>query len=285
MAHIELYKDGNILYPRTKKEYIIGLSDLSNARSVNRFACYFGAHRGYSDIAPENTMPAFVAAAKAGYSLIEVDVVQSSDGVQFLCHDATINRTSDGTGTIAQMTAAQLLTYDFGYPAKFGTKYAGTKIPTLEEFLLFCKKMNLYAELDIADDSRYNNTMLQTTYDIVRRCNMLDATFFCARTGRLDALYNIDNTVMISISGMTSETAINNASYLLATSRQGNFSIPNANATEALIQAAHNAGGAVKTWYSSTASDTEARARQVFNLGAECVLSEMFAPNDFDWLQ
>lgn len=282
MAKMQLVQDGNILYPKTKLELVEGLNGIG--RSVTRFGCYFGAHRGFSSIAPENTMPAFIAAVEAGYSLIEVDVVQSSDGVQFLCHDATINRTSNGSGTISQMTSAQLLTYDFGYPSKFGTKYAGTKIPTLEEFLIFCKKNNIYAELDIADDGRYSNSMLQTTYNIVKRCNMLDAAFFCAKPSRLDALYLIDNSVMISVSGMTSETAINNASYLLTTSRQANFSVPNENITAAMIQAAHNAGGAAKTWYSSTASDTKSRAREVFDLGAESVLSEMFAPNDFDWL-
>lgn len=279
---MQVVQDGNILYPKTKKDLVIGLG--STRRSATKFGCYFGAHRGFSSIAPENTMPAFVAAVKAGYSMIEVDLVQSSDGVQFCLHDATINRTSNGTGTASQMTAAQLESYDFGYPAKFGAQYSGTKIPTLEEFLIFCKKNNIYAELDIADDSRYSNSMLQTTYDVVKQCNMLDAAFFCAGAARLRALYQIDNSVMVSISGATSQAAITAAADIAATSRWANFSIPDGYVSVALIQAAHNAGGAVKTWYLN-GGDTESRARQIFDFGGECVLSEMVTPDDFDWLQ
>ena len=282
MAKAQFYKEGNILYPKTKKEYVEGMGSIG--RSVSKFNCYFGAHRGFASVAPENTLPAFKAAAKAGFSLIEVDLVQSSDGVQFCLHDATINRTSNGTGTASSMTAEQLLSYDFGYPSKFGNEFAGTKIPTLREFLIFCKKNNLYAELDIADDSRYSNSYLPTTYQVVQECGMLDATFFCAKRTRLNALYEIDNTVMISISGVDSQTGIDNAATLISTSRHSNVSIPFGDLTESLLQYAHAAGTSVKTWYSSTSSDTQVNAKVIFDMGVESILSEMFSPDTFDWM-
>lgn len=84
------------------------------------------AHRGASGLAPENTMPAFELAARLGADGVELDVQRSRDGVLVVCHDETVDRTSDGTGTVAGLTLADLRRLDFG---------AGTTIPTLAEVL------------------------------------------------------------------------------------------------------------------------------------------------------
>lgn len=63
------------------------------------------AHRGYDVVAPENTIPSFQAAFNEGFKIIEVDVVSSSDDVQFCLHDATIDRTSNGSGRADSYTA------------------------------------------------------------------------------------------------------------------------------------------------------------------------------------
>lgn len=102
-------------------------------------------HRGARLTAPENTMPAFILARQLGYRFIETDVRYTSDGVPVLIHDGTINRTArnaDGSVisteiNIADITYEQALTYDFGIYK--GQQYAGTKIPTLAEFLAWCK--------------------------------------------------------------------------------------------------------------------------------------------------
>jgi glycerophosphoryl diester phosphodiesterase len=91
------------------------------------------AHRGFTLQAPENTLPAFQAAIDAGADGIETDVQMTRDGDLVIHHDATIDATSDGTGTIAQMSLEQLRTYDFG--AYRGAQWTGTRIPTLDECL------------------------------------------------------------------------------------------------------------------------------------------------------
>ena len=112
----------------------------SYCRSVN--------HRGYSTIAPENTIPAFILSKKMGFDTIELDVRTTSDGKFVCCHDATVDRTSDGTGTIANMTLAQLKALDFG--SWKSAVYAGTKIPTFEEALICCRNMGLNVYIDLA---------------------------------------------------------------------------------------------------------------------------------------
>ncbi len=91
------------------------------------------AHRGFSAVAPENSMPAFGAAVALGAEEIELDVWATADGVLVSCHDDTLERVSNGTGKIYEKTYAELQALDFG--AKTGASFAGLRIPTLEEVL------------------------------------------------------------------------------------------------------------------------------------------------------
>jgi len=87
-------------------------------------------HRGDSLRAPENTVAAFVACSNKA-DLVEWDVRVSADGTLVIMHDATVNRTTDGSGNVAALTLAQLKALDAG--SKFSPSFAGERIPTLEE--------------------------------------------------------------------------------------------------------------------------------------------------------
>jgi glycerophosphoryl diester phosphodiesterase len=78
-------------------------------------------------------MPAFGAAIGLGASEIEFDIWPTADGEIVSCHDATLERVSNGEGKIYEKTYAELLELDFG--VKHGEKFAGIKIPTFEEIL------------------------------------------------------------------------------------------------------------------------------------------------------
>ena len=73
------------------------------------------AHRGGRALGPENTMPAFERGLAAGADGLELDVHLSSDGVVVVCHDATLDRTTDASGRIDRRTAAELSRVDAGY--------------------------------------------------------------------------------------------------------------------------------------------------------------------------
>ncbi|MBE1488135.1 glycerophosphodiester phosphodiesterase [Plantactinospora soyae] len=91
------------------------------------------AHRGASAAAPENTLVAQDLARRGGADWIENDVQPSSDGVPFVLHDATVDRTTNGTGRIRALTSAQLKALDAG--SWFAPQYAGVRMPTLAEQL------------------------------------------------------------------------------------------------------------------------------------------------------
>ena len=131
-------------------------------------------HRGYSRLYPENTLIAFKKSALLGWGAVETDVRYTSDDVPVLLHDQSINRTarnSDGTAIgstidIESITYAQALTYDFGIYK--GPEFAGTTIPTFQEFVELCRSLSLdmYVELKVANTG--------PLVDIVKACGMAD---------------------------------------------------------------------------------------------------------------
>lgn len=91
------------------------------------------AHRGFRTRAPENTLPAFEAAADAGALMIEFDVGLTRDGVPVVIHDATVDRTTDGAGRVDALTLAEIQSLDAG--GGFDGRFAGTPVPTLAQVL------------------------------------------------------------------------------------------------------------------------------------------------------
>ena len=91
------------------------------------------AHRGFSTVAPENTMPAFGAAVALGAEEIEFDLWPTADGEIVSCHDSTLDRVSDGSGKIYEHTFAELAKLDFG--SKFSEKFKGLRIVRFEDIL------------------------------------------------------------------------------------------------------------------------------------------------------
>ena len=81
------------------------------------------AHRGASGYAPENTMAAFDKALEMKADYIEIDVQLSKDGEVVLMHDAMIDRTTDGSGTVDDYTLEELKQLDAG--SWFGPQFAG----------------------------------------------------------------------------------------------------------------------------------------------------------------
>lgn len=91
------------------------------------------AHRGNPEVAPENTLPAFLAATDAGAQYFEIDLRLSKDGVPVVIHDKTVDRTTDGEGAVVEMTIDDLRELDAG--AWFSDSFTGTAIPVLDEVL------------------------------------------------------------------------------------------------------------------------------------------------------
>jgi len=95
------------------------------------------AHRGFSAVAPENTLAAFRKAIDIGADMIELDVLLSKDGEVVVIHDSKVNRTTDGIGLVRNLTLKELKRLDAG--SWFDRAFSGERIPTLAEVFELAK--------------------------------------------------------------------------------------------------------------------------------------------------
>lgn len=105
------------------------------------------AHRGGGTVAPENTLPGFVAAQQYGYRAIECDVGLTADGVPVLLHDSTLERTTDGRGRLIDTPLAALADVDAA--ARFHPRFAGTRIPTLAQAIAWWQEHGVQAVIEL----------------------------------------------------------------------------------------------------------------------------------------
>lgn len=94
------------------------------------------AHRGAGKLAPENTLAAFRLGAQHGYRMAECDAKLSADGVAFLLHDATLERTTNGQGIAGEQPWSALSRLDAG--GWHSRQHAGEPLPTLAALARFC---------------------------------------------------------------------------------------------------------------------------------------------------
>nr|WP_311527547.1 glycerophosphodiester phosphodiesterase [uncultured Ralstonia sp.] len=105
------------------------------------------AHRGAGKLAPENTLAAFRHGASFGYHMFEFDVKLSGDGVAVLLHDATLDRTTNGTGRLDALTLGQIAQLDAG--SWHSPAYAGEPVPTLAAIARYLRANNFLANIEI----------------------------------------------------------------------------------------------------------------------------------------
>ena len=109
------------------------------------------AHRGAGTLAPENTRAAFECGAQAGYRMFECDIRQSADGVWFLMHDGTLNRTTNGQGWAHAQPWASLERLDAG--SWHSPDYAGQPLPLLEAVLQLAQNRDWRLDLELKPSS------------------------------------------------------------------------------------------------------------------------------------
>lgn len=136
----------------------------------------FIGHRGMPHVAPENTLPSYQRAYDNNITIWETDLDLTSDGIWVLMHDNTVDRTTDGTGSINSLTLEQVKKLNIDISDSI---YQGTKVPTFEEWILLAKKLNC---LPFAELKRLNATEeeIKTIVDIVKKYNMEEKFAFCS---------------------------------------------------------------------------------------------------------
>jgi glycerophosphoryl diester phosphodiesterase len=137
------------------------------------------AHRGFSGYYPENTMLAFRKAVEVGCDGIETDLHMTKDGVIVICHDEKIDRTTDGTGFIANYTYEELYKFDAGI--KYGEQFKGERIPSIDEFLNYVKDKNLLINFELKNNiilyEELEKKVIQKVHEFKMEKNIILSSF------------------------------------------------------------------------------------------------------------
>jgi glycerophosphoryl diester phosphodiesterase len=105
------------------------------------------AHRGASGYAPENTLAAFRRAVAQGVNFIETDLQLTRDAHFVAIHDETVDRTTNGHGSVQQMTLAEIRRLDAG--SWFASEFMSERVPALEDVLEFARKNDVVFYLEL----------------------------------------------------------------------------------------------------------------------------------------
>ena len=136
------------------------------------------AHRGFSTIAPENSLPAFGAAVALGAEEIEFDLWPTKDGEIISLHDDTLDRVSDGSGKIWEHTYEELKKLDFGF--KHAEAFSGLRIVKFEDILKkFACHVIMNIHLKTRDDtSPYDMAIFKKIIDLIEKYDCRKYCYF-----------------------------------------------------------------------------------------------------------
>ena len=152
---------------------VIGASSESGANESDADPILL-AHRGLVRHAPENTLPGFGAAVELGLS-IELDVYQTRDKHLVVIHDKAVDRTTNGTGEVTNMTLAEIRELDAG--SWFDPRFAGEKVPILEEvFQLIHKRQRTPVSIGL-NMKVISPGIEQNIVQLVEKYDLLDQLF------------------------------------------------------------------------------------------------------------
>ena len=148
------------------------------------------AYRGASNTYPENTRAAFLEAIRLGAHMIEMDVCFTKDRQIVLMHDVTVDRTTNGSGTVSELTLEEIKRLDAG--SWKSSEFEGEEVPTLEEVLQIMP-INIWIDIHLRGGREAGERIAQT---IVEQERLHQAFIACDPKAAAAAL-NVDSRIMI----------------------------------------------------------------------------------------
>lgn len=235
------------------------------------------AHRGGCALGPENTIAAFDRGLAAGADGLEMDVRLSADGIVVVCHDDTLDRTTDGSGPVSARTAAELARADAGYrftdaAGQHSFRGQGVYIPTLRE--VFDRYPGVPMIVEMKPDTEEMGRVLAAT---VRRAGAVDRVCAAGYGSRsLDAARAALPGMASSAARMEVRLALYRswAAWPVRRAAYGGYQVPERAGTlrvvsPRFIRHAHRAGLEVQVWTIDEADDM----RRLLDWGADALIS------------
>ena len=221
------------------------------------------AHRGDSGHYPENTAAAFSAAVELGVECIELDVHYASDGTLIIIHDATVDRTSDGVGAVADLTHAQIRTFDAG--RWFDDRFAGERFLTLHE-ALECIPDPVRLNVHIKAESKTRDAVVASTVGTLRDRALLDRAYIASDEATLSVVRQVCSGIEIcNLSVQPAEDYVQRSAAIDCRILQPGHAMTDAR----LVEEAHRHGMLVFPFF----ADEEDEMRRLIACGVDGMLT------------
>ena len=208
------------------------------------------AHRGASGNYPENTLLAFQKALEIGVDEIELDLYLTKDDRLIIMHDSTVDRTTDGTGAISELTLAEIKALDAG--GVFGEQFRGERVPTWEEALELVQGkvgLNVHLKEGGNPDGDYERKVAKALSDF----HMVEDSILTCSDASVGIFADIDSRIECRIfrANRTPEEYIRKSVEMGLRTMQPGRDIT----TRDFVQKAHAAGRIVHVFYADTPED------------------------------
>src|ERR1700716_2888493 len=205
-------------------------------------------HRGAMGYCPENTFASFERALELGADWIELDVHLTRDGELAVIHDELVDRTTDGHGLVKDHTLAELKQLDAG--AWFGPEFAGQRIPTLDEVLVWARARQAVVDIEIKNAPIYYAGIEEAVVESLDRSGMAEQVIVISFDHRsVQRVKALDARI---VTGVLYAARPTDAGLGLAHAAQADAVLPHwAYVTPEDVQTAHQAGLAVAPWATS----------------------------------
>ena len=218
------------------------IEELTNTSNIELIKTKRIAHRGYSGLAPENTIPAYEKASEYDYWGGECDVAETLDHEFVLMHDDTIDRTTNGTGNVSNLTLSQLKEFNIDSGSNINS-YPNLKIPTLQEYLETCKNCNLIPVIEV---KTITDNSINKFLDIIRSYGLIDkAIVISFNYDLLVKIRNKEKRLLLQPLLPLNETSIEKCVALGANTH---IDCPETDVTLELVELAHKKGLLVNAW-------------------------------------
>ena len=211
------------------------------------------AHRGASGNYPENTLLAFQKALEIGVDEIELDLYLTKDDHLIIMHDSTVDRTTDGTGAISDLTLTEIKALDAG--GVFGEQFRGEHVPTWEEALELVQGkvgLNVHLKEGGDPDGHYERKVAKALSDF----HMVEDSILTCSDASVGIFAEIDSRIECRIfrANRTPEEYIRKSVEMGLRTMQPGRDIT----TRDFVQKAHEAGRIVHVFYADTPEDMRA---------------------------
>jgi len=235
--------------------------------------CKIIAHRGSNKYAPQNTLPAFKKAIEENADGFETDVHLTKDGRLIICHNYTIDATSDGRGEITSFTLGEIKKFDFG--SYFSVEFKNTRAPTVDEFLeLVGPSSGEIINIELKSPKEKETGIVKKTLDSVKAHGLLDRCLISSFDPRL--LKEVKELDPRCKTGLLYPT-VQLASMARAFDPFPTAKLIKADAihpmdstvTAAVIKRAHRLGMKVNVW----TVDSEKKAKSLADMGADGIIT------------